>query len=247
MHTPDYLRVFDYADRQLIVCSDILESSKLAVIAIPTGPHLIPESETGKRIIQLAGEQVERQIDILQREYKNFETGMAVFTDAGQLAYSAIVHAVSLRQQQNPPMQHIEQAYSNSLLLCEFNGWKSIAFDDLYSGDPACCASAAGKAIIRFWDARLDSALETVELHVSESDFEAVIAVIEAINAGPFAGQLQHNGNKSLGQKTCHGSPDAEIEIGELDLSNEDLSKLNDDAAISDWFGSNKDHHSKNH
>lgn len=228
--------VFDYAGRQLIVSVADLEDLGTEVLAVPTSNLLNAQGVTAQRVYASAGKVLQEQIRQLCREYENFDVGMAVFTDAGSLSYQALIHAIGHPRQESPARNLIELAYTNSLLLCEFNSWRSITFSILYPADDEICSVAAARAIIRFWDARMSSVVESVVLNVPVEQLAQYVESIETLNTGPSFAAAHDSTLRASSQIKRYETDAAVIDVAEVDLSGEDLNGLQDDDEISDWF-----------
>ncbi|MFV2057730.1 MAG: macro domain-containing protein [Thiohalomonadales bacterium] len=226
--------VFEYAGRQLIVSSEVMDSATTEILAVPVSRLLTAERAFTQQIYAAAGDELPRQISQLCREYKEFDIGMAVYTDAGQLPYVALIHAIEQPLQETPESKLIELTYTNSLLLCEFNHWRSITFSRLYPGDDDICANSPARAIIRFWDARLNTSLEKAVLSVPTEEFDKYVSVIEAINLGPLVSGTEKIDNS----QSIEIQNQTEVDIHEVALSEKDLMALKDDEEISEWFTS---------
>ena len=222
---------FLFGDRELILKVSDLLSAPVDVIVNPSNTGLSHGDGLAGQILQYAGEVLQKESDQLIREYGQLESGMAVYTTAGQLPYKAIIHAVGPKMGEGDEQEKIELAVSRSLKLCEINEWQSVAFPAISTGvfnvPVEVCARGFFRAITSFWDARLETSPEKIILCLKQQDFRYFFDAFrtEAIGTGEPAIDLhQHETVKN-----------AEPESGIVDLSEQDLSELDDDD-INDWF-----------
>jgi len=218
---------FLFGDRELRVHVSDLLKAPVDVIVNPANGGLYHGGGLAAIIVQAAGEQVQIDSDKLVREYGVLESGMAVFTEAGDLPYKAIIHAVGPMMGEGNEQHKLEQAVLRSLLLCEANDWKSIAFPAVSAGifrvPIEICAQAFFRAITHFWDARQECALEKIMICLTEKHFQAFF---EAFREDAIA-DIRADIPKAL--------PDsAEPLIGYVDLDETEVNLGND--VIKDWF-----------
>jgi len=142
---------FLYGDRvlQLQIC-DILKAP-VDVIVNPANGALMHGGGLALKIQDAAGSELEKQSRLLIAEHGELESGMAVYTSAGNLPYKAVIHAVGPIMGEGYEQDKLEQVFSRSLLLCETNDWQSIAFPAISTGvfrvPVNICAQACYKAI----------------------------------------------------------------------------------------------------
>ena len=125
---------FLFGDRELILKVSDLLSAPVDVIVNPSNTGLSHGDGLAGQILQYAGEVLQKESDQLIREYGQLESGMAVYTTAGQLPYKAIIHAVGPKMGEGDEQEKIELAVSRSLKLCEINEWQSVAFPAISTG-----------------------------------------------------------------------------------------------------------------
>lgn len=217
---------FLYGDRELMMeVSDIL-TAHVAVIVNPANSKLVHGGGLAAQISAAAGSELEEQCNQLIREYDEIESGMAVYTGAGNLPYKAVIHAVGPKMGEGEEQRKIEQAVSRSLLLCEANEWDSIAFPAISTGifnvPIETCAKAFFRAITSFWDARNDSAVEKILLCLTDKHFH------------PFFDAFREDGITLNPEQATPASSSKEA-VGYIALDEEDIANLDDDE-ISDWF-----------
>ncbi len=216
---------FRYGDRELQMGTDELLEADTEIIVVPASRMLSHDSALARRVLDAAGDEVLAESRQLISEYGSIDSGMAVYTGAGRLACRAIVHAVC-NDNGDDRQPRIEQAISRSLLLCEANEWKSIAFPALGTDSEDSVhvsARALFRSITSFWDARSDSAVEKIVLCLSEAQFR------------PFFDAFR---NDAISEETTAGigkSADEEAPVGVIDLSESDIAALEDEE-IADWF-----------
>ncbi|MCG6885995.1 MAG: macro domain-containing protein, partial [Proteobacteria bacterium] len=217
---------FLFGDRELLISiSDLLEAP-VKVIVNSTNRELSHTRGLSATILAAAGEELQTQSTRLIHEYGHIDSGMAVYTTAGDLPYDAIIHAVGPQMGEGEEQRKITQAVSRSLLLCEANEWTSIAFPAIGCGSGdipiETCAQAFHRAITHFWDARNDSVVEKINLCLTEQHFQ------------PFFDAFREDAITEAEEPIQTAPPDEDV-TGEVELSDADIADLeNDDMA--DWF-----------
>jgi O-acetyl-ADP-ribose deacetylase (regulator of RNase III) len=218
---------FLFGDRELILMAGDLLDAQLAVIVSPNDTALSGSNGLALRFRQAAGGQLVAQCEQLIREYGRIEEGMAVYTDAGELPYRAVIHAVVPSRDSDDQQHLLEQALSRSLQLCELNEWRSIGFpdfaDDCDNEAIHTCARAFFRAITRFWDARYESPLGKVVIYVHPDRFRVFFDAFRADG-------LETDINEPRQQPDEGGES-----VGQVSLNEADIEKLND-SDIDDWF-----------
>lgn len=218
---------FLFGDRELLLTVGDLLSASVDVIVNPAESTLGHQQGLAQQISQQAGVQLRQDSAQLIREYGSIDSGMAVYTSAGELPYKAIIHAVAPEQGDDDAQRLLEQALSRSLQLCDMNEWRSIGFPAIgmeAAGMPINdCAQAYFRAITHFWDARHDCAVEKVVVYLQQSQFR------------PFFDAFREQGfTEDEGSLPAQVSADAEP-VGEIELSDVDIAEL-DDSDIDSWF-----------
>lgn len=217
---------FLYGDRELWVGIHDLLAAPVEVIVNPSDSELSHSEDLTGEILKAAGADIDTQRKQLIQEYGRIESGMAVYTTAGELPYKAVIHAVGPIMGEGSEQHKIEQAVLRSLLLCETNEWSSIAFPAIGLGHfnvpIEICAQAFFRSITHFWDARHESAVNKVMI------------CLEAENFRPFFDAFRDDAIMSAGEK-----PEAALRkkeaIGYIDLDEADIADLADDD-MADWF-----------
>lgn len=218
---------FLYGDRELrIGVSDILQAP-VEVIVNPANGGLYHGGGLAAKILQAAGEQLQIDSDRLIQEYGVLESGMAVYTDAGNLPYRAIIHAVGPMMGEGNEQYKLEQAILRSMLLCEANDWKSIAFPAISAGvfrvPIEICAAAFFRSITHFWDARQECALEKIMICLTERHFQA------------FFDAFREDANTTESSAKPVATPETkEKPVGYIELDESEVNR--DSTDIDDWF-----------
>ena len=217
---------FLYGDRELLVDIGDLIGIEADVIVNPSNNSLSHDGGLAQKILQAAGEKLDQQCNQLIKEYGKIDSGMAVFTSAGNLDYKSIIHAVGPCMGEGNEQRKLEQVISRSLQLCEMNQWRSIAFPAISTGHfnvPVdVCAQAFFRAITHFWDARHESEVERIILCLSVNKFDKFVAAFhdDVLMPDEVAGDKQME----------HEKP-----VGEVDLSDQDMQDAGD-SEVDDWF-----------
>ncbi len=226
---------FLFGDRELLLKVGDLLSAPTEVIVNPANTGLSHGGGLAGQILHHAGDELQAESDQFIREHGELESGMAVYTTAGRLPYKAVIHAVGPKMGEGDEQVKIEQAVSRSLKLCEINEWQSIAFPAISTGifsvPVETCARGFFRAITSFWDARMETAPEKIILCLKQEDFRYFFdafrdEAIEDNTASPEA---------MTAAAAFENNDESEPETGYVDLSNEDLSGLDDDE-VNDWF-----------
>lgn len=218
---------FLFGDRELLLTVGDLLTAHVEVIVNPTNSELLHHGELAEQIAQQAGHQLQRDSEQLIREYGQIDTGMAVYTSAGDLPYKAIIHAVGPLMGEGDEQRKLEQVVSRSLQLCDMNEWRSVAFPASHAGyldlPVELCAQAFFRAITRFWDARHECAVEKVAVILTEAHFR------------PFFDAFRENGLTGEESVALAGQRLRDDIVGEIELSEQDIAAL-DDVDINKWF-----------
>lgn len=217
---------FLFGDRELLINISNLLEAPVKVIVNSANPELAHANGLSATILAAAGENLQVESTRLIQEYGQIDSGMAVYTTAGQLPYDAIIHAVGPQMGEGEELRKISQAVSRSLLLCEANEWNSIAFPAIGCGSGdipiETCAQAFYRAITHFWDARSDSVVEKINLCLTERHFQS------------FFDAFREDAITETEERIQPVPEDEEV-TGEIELSDAEIADLeNDDMA--DWF-----------
>lgn len=218
---------FLFGDRELLLVADDLLSAPVEVIVNPTDCALRHQEGLARQIRQAAGSRFQEESDQLIREYGQIESGMAVYTCAGELPFKAIVHAVGPCKGEGDEQRKLEQAISRSLQLCEMNEWRSIGFPPIGIGNLELpidlCAQAFFRAITRFWDARHDCVVEKVMVLLHQDQFR------------PFFDSFREQGFATEPDKEHPSQTGSEESVGHIEFSEADIADL-DEMDINKWF-----------
>ena len=218
---------FQYGDRQLTLSVGNLIDAPVEVICHATDSALTHETQHAKTILSAAGPESLTECAQLIRQYQSIDSGMAVYTSAGQLPQKALIHVVI---SDNPDEQQalLERSIARSLMICDTNEWQSIAFHALgvENGDISLnhCAQAFFRSITSFWDARLECAVDTVILKLAEHEFETFFHAFRNES-------MQEDSQITENPESTHEPETAEVNLEDLQT---ELPNENDE--ISDWF-----------
>jgi O-acetyl-ADP-ribose deacetylase (regulator of RNase III) len=220
---------FQYGDRELILKVADLISENVDVIVNSANNSLIHDEGLAEKISVAAGNELQQQSKRLIAEYGTIESGMAVYTDSFDLGFKAIIHAVGPNMGEGEEQHKIEQSVSRSMLLCETNDWKSIAFPALSTGRAnvpvELCAQAFFRSIISFWDARNECSVEKIVICLSEDHFPVFFNAFRE-------DAISQNNNVS---KEPPIENEQEEVTGYITISADEQENLDDDE-LSDWF-----------
>ena len=222
---------FLFGDRVLQLQSLDILTAPVDVIVNPANASLIHGGALALQIQNAAGIELENQSKTLIEEYGLLESGMAVFTTAGNLPHKAVIHAVGPQMGEGDEHHKLEQAFLRSLLLCETNDWASIAFPAISTGvfrvPVEICASACFKAITHFWDARNECSVEKIIVCLTKNNFD------EFFNA--FR-EESFDDNEESDITPIEASNDSNEErIGYVEIDEQALKDLDKDET-DDWF-----------
>lgn len=218
---------FQFGDRELWLGARDLLIAPVDTIVCPVNKNLRLEGGLAEQVLEKAGEQLQRDCLQLIDEHGVLESGMAVYTDAGQLPCKAVILAVGPKTGEGDEQKIIELAVSRSLQLCEINEWRSIAFPAIGSGrfrvPVEISARAMFKSIISFWDARHECPLEKVMICLTEQNLQPFFTAFRNESAVPD----DQNEPSSVNDDQEH--------IGFIELDEEETEKLVDDETRN-WF-----------
>jgi O-acetyl-ADP-ribose deacetylase (regulator of RNase III) len=229
---------FLFADRELIIKVADLLAAPVDVIVNPANVGLSHGGGVAGQIAQQGGDIIQEESDIFIKEHGMLESGMVAFTTAGHLSYDAIIHAVGPKMGEGDEQRKIQLAVSRSLQLCDMHDWKSIAFPAISSGifgvPIEISAQAFFHAITSYWDARMDTAPEKVVICLTENNFQPFLHAFREESFVRNGGKDDVENNK-MDEAMKKNNVDAEPEAGIVDLSEEDISSLDNDE-VNDWF-----------
>ena len=229
---------FLFGDRELVIkVANLLEAS-VDVIVNPANAGLSHGGGVAGQIAEQGGDVIQTESDLFIQEHGLLETGMVAPTSAGRLPFQAIVHAVGPQMGEGDEQRKIQLAISRSLQLCDMHDWRSIAFPAISAGifgvPIEISARAFFRAITSYWDARVESSPEKVLICLTEKSF---LPFLNAFREESFErdGGKSDIENKKMDETVRSNNVDAEPEAGIVELSEEDISALNDDE-MNDWF-----------
>lgn len=226
---------FLFGDRELILTVADLLSAPVDVIVNPANGGLSHGGGVAGQISDQGGDVIQNESDQFIKEHGMLESGMVAFTSAGHLPYAAVIHAIGPKMGEGDEQRKIEQAVSRSLQLCDMHDWKSVAFPAISSGifgvPIEISARAFFRAITSFWDARMDIPPEKVIICLTEKNFQPFFKAFQDES------QLSSHKDEIPVSKPVSYAPvsEAELPVGIVELSEDDISKLADDE-IGDWF-----------
>jgi O-acetyl-ADP-ribose deacetylase (regulator of RNase III) len=218
---------FQYGDRELILTPTPLLSTTVDVIVSPANHHLSDIAGLAQQIVDAAGQDLVTQRQQLIREYGEIHSGMAVYTSAGDLPYQAVLHAVGPSHDENARVE-LEQVISRCLLICETNGWSSIAFpllsDDSRDESIDLQARAYFRSICSFWDARHSCEVIRILIAVPEHAFQRFF---DAFRDDAINDDLQMTEENT--------TLEPEESVGYVEINEEDI-QIESDDEINEWF-----------
>lgn len=222
---------FLFGDRVLqLQVLDILKAP-VEVIVNPANGALIHGGALALAIQNGAGIELEKESKALVREHGQLESGMAAFTTAGKLPYKAVIHAVGPQQGEGGESLKLEQVFLRSLLLCETNDWRSVAFPAISTGvfsvPVSVCASASYKAITHFWDARSDCCVDKIIICLTENNFDAFFTAFREESFDDSGADTAHVSMLNQGMESMQDKTGIiHLDENELDIDDE----------VNDWF-----------
>ena len=225
---------FLFGDRVLqLQILDILKAP-VDVIVNPANGSLIHGGALALQIQNAAGAELKKQSEQIITEYGELESGMAVFTSAGNLPFKSVIHAVGPRMGEGYEQSKLEQAFLRSLLLCETNDWSSIAFPAISTGvfkvPVSICASACYKAITHFWDARNDCCIDKILICLTENNFQSFF---ESFREESIDEDVSDSDEKLI--TVSSEASDIEENIGIIDIDESEV-EINSNDEVNNWF-----------
>jgi O-acetyl-ADP-ribose deacetylase (regulator of RNase III) len=126
-----------------------------------------------------AGSELDTQCKKIVNKIGKIPVTLGVPTDAFNLPFKGIIHAVGPRMGDGDELEKLIKTITNSLLIAEKKGWKSIAFPAMGTGifgiPKALCAEAFQKAIPLYWDNHPDSVIHLIWLCLTLNDLNEFI------------------------------------------------------------------------
>jgi len=229
---------FLFGDRELIIKVADLLAAPVNIIVNPANGGLFHGGGVAGQISQQGGESIQAESNLFIKEHGTLESGMVALTTAGHLSFDAIVHAVGPKMGEGDEQRKIQQAVSRSLQLCDMHDWKSIAFPAISAGifgvPIEISAHAFYRAITSYWDARIDTAHEKIIICLTQNNFLPFLNAFRDASFEQDAGK-DNAKTKKIDEAMKNNNVDAEPEAGIVDLSEEDISSLDNDE-VNDWF-----------
>lgn len=221
---------FLYGDRELLIQVADLFSAPVDVIVNPANASLSHGGGVAGKLIELGGEIIQNESDRFIQEHGQLESGLVAFTCAGSLPYDAVLHAVGPRMGEGDEQAKLQMAVSNCLKLCQMHDWYAVAFPAISAGIFAVpvetVAQGFFRAITSFWDARIDGAPNKIIICLTEKHFDAFV---HAFRDDSMA-FVENQDKAELGV-----NDDRPMETGVVELSENDISDLDDDE-VNGWF-----------
>jgi len=219
---------FQYGERELWLGVHDILTAPVETIVSPMNQDLVFNGGLAEQVLDKAGEQLQHDCEQLIAEHGTLESGMAVYTDAGQLPYKAVIHAVGPTMGHGDEQKILELVVSRSLQLCEINEWRSIALPAIGTGGfgipVEISAQALFKSILSFWDARHECPLEKVMICLTEESLQ------------PFFTAFRNESDIPEDKNDSAVIIDNDQEhIGFVELDEEETEKQVDDDSR-DWF-----------
>ena len=228
---------FLFGDRELVIMVADLLAAPVDVIVNPANGGLSHGGGVAGQISQQGGDVIQEESDLFIKEHGKLESGMVAFTSAGHLPYDAIIHAVGPKMGEGHEQKKIELAVSRSLQLCDMHDWKSVAFPAISSGifgvPLEVSARAFFRAITSYWDARMDIPPEKIIICLTEKSFQPFFNAFQ--NESKITNHMHESEAINSEPVSIKQISDAELPVGIVELSEDDISKLADDE-IGDWF-----------
>lgn len=227
---------FLFGDRELIIKEADLLTVSVDVIVNAANVNLLHGGGIARQIVEQGGEIIQEECNQFIKEHGMLDSGMVAPTTAGNLPYHAIVHAVGPKMGDGNEQYKIQQAISRSLKLCDMHEWKSIAFPAISTGVFAVpigiSAQAFFRAITSYWDARIDTDPEKIIICLTENNF---LLFLNAFREASFEHDTYDASSKKIDKIMKNNNVEAEPEAGIVNLSEEDISSLDDDE-VNNWF-----------
>lgn len=218
---------FLFGDRELLLSAKNIVEAPVDVIVNSANSDLHHNAGMPAFIVDQGGKQIAQESSLLIEQYGQIDSGMVVYTTAGNLLHQAVIHAVGPRMGDGSEQRKIEQLIARCLQLCEINEWRSIAFPPIGTGLSCVpvenCAQAFFRSVTHFWDARYDCVVNKIEICVTERNLTAFFkafredAIVDAAVTLPSQ------------------TDDSENEVGYIELTEKDVIDSADDE-INDWF-----------
>ena len=163
-----------------IVIGDLLAEPVDCIVNAANG-HLNHAGGVAAAIAGAAGESLRSECRRLVRDRGPFESGTAVATDAGDLNFKAVIHAVGPRQGEGQEAERIARALRAAFEIAHDRGYGSCSFPAVSSGlfgVPAeICAEGYRRAVEGFYADRSQTPLRKIRLCLLD---EAMVDVVRA-------------------------------------------------------------------
>ena len=222
---------FLYGDRELLLEVSDLFLAPVDVIVNAANGGLSHGGGVAGQFISRGGEIIQQESDQFINEHGELETGMVAMTSAGSLPYQAVLHAVGPRMGEGDEQEKIRLAVSHSLKLCGMHGWESIAFPAISSGVFQVPIDVVARgffhAISSYWDARFDEPPSKIIICLTQNNFQPFKDAFNDM-AAPTS-ESEHTRQDIVEDEN-------NIETGIINLDDAEISALESDDEVDDWF-----------
>lgn len=116
-----------------VIIYDIIDDNVECIVNAANG-GLSHGGGVAAHIAEAAGPELDSECRRIVREQGRIPVGEARATTAGNLPFSAVIHAVGPRLGDGNEEMKIEMALSSAFAIANMNGWKSLAFPAISSG-----------------------------------------------------------------------------------------------------------------
>lgn len=203
---------FTIQDLSVEIRAGDIFTSTTDVIVNPANGGLSHGGGLAAAISRAAGPELDAEGDRYIEQNGQLETGEAVSTTAGNLHYKAVLHAVGPMMGSGDEMQKLQQAITSCMDLCEEHGWQSMAMPGISTGIFGVPAMYFGKALKKALNLNAGrlSVLSHIKVYLDEQHFEDVAPLFDIF----------------MQQQSSEASDLEDVEAGEVILSDEDISGL---------------------
>lgn len=223
---------FLFGDRELLLQVADIFHAPVDVIVNPANAGLSHGGGLAGQFIERGGEIIQQESDQFIKEHGKLESGMVALTSAGNLPYKAVLHAVGPMMGDGDEQKKVMLAVSHCLKLCSMHDWDSIAFPAISTGifnvPVDIVARGFFHAISSFWDARLDEPPTKIIICLTQEHFQSFFDAFREASMMPYEGEQA--------PQLMPADEDVEKEAGIVSLDENDISALEEDDAVNNWF-----------
>ncbi len=130
-----------------------------------------------------AGPELDEACEKIIAKVSKIPTTYAVPTQAGNLPFKGVIHAVGPRMGSGEEQKRIEETLINSLTVADKKGWASVAFPAISTGifgiPKEIFAAAFKNAVPAFWDKHSESSVSLVWLCLTTDDYGVVSEILQ--------------------------------------------------------------------